>query len=142
MSRSSHAGGGADWYPRGRSEARTAYFQDSKIVLWANTDQRGGKLATVSKLDLRFGGALDDMEICDNMAGLVPYETRAGTARHAIDIACPEIGHPLPCRYEDDGLACVPEQVDCRTFICAKIASRSDDAWFGDRSGLVDQEGC
>ena len=41
-------------HPGRRSEAHTPYFEDSKIVLWAHTDQSGGKLATVGKLDLRF----------------------------------------------------------------------------------------
>ena len=108
-------------------------------MLWAHTDQRGGKLATVGKLYLCFGCTLDDMEIGHNMAGSIPYETGARSARHAVDITCPEIGNSLPCRYEDNGLSGIAEQVDSGAFICAKVSARSDHAWLGHRTQLAEE---
>ena len=79
------------------------------------------------------------MIIGKDMTYLIPYEARTRPARDAIDITCPEIGNSLPCRYEDNGLSGIAEQVDSGAFICAKVSARSDHAWLGHRTQLAEE---
>ena len=59
------------------------------------------------------------MIIGEDMTCLISHEARTRPARDAIEITCPEIGNSLPCRYEDDGLSGIAEQVDIGAFICS-----------------------
>jgi hypothetical protein len=65
--------------------------QHGDVMSLARTHQRGRIVPAVRELDRGLGRAGDDVHVRDDVPLLVPHEARAGAARHARDVARPEI---------------------------------------------------
>src|SRR5690606_2340503 len=87
-------GTGAHRHRRRAFEA-DADLEYGDVVRWARPHQRGLVVAAVGKLDGGFGRALDDVEVGDDMAGVVPNEARSRATGHGEDIARPDVAHQL-----------------------------------------------
>jgi hypothetical protein len=60
--------------------------QHGEVAVGARAHQRGVKGALVGQRHLGAVGALDDVEVGDDVAGVVPHEARAGAAWHLLHV--------------------------------------------------------
>ncbi len=71
----------------------TPILSTGDVVRWARPHQRGLVVAAIGEFDRGFRSTLDDVEVGDDVAGIVPDKARTGAARHGKDIACPDVAH-------------------------------------------------
>lgn len=95
----------------------------------ARPHQCGLVVAAVGQFDGGFGRALDDVEVSDDVAGVVPDEARASAARHGEDVARPDIAYQLCGSDVDHRGARFLEQFDGGFLVRRQIATRRHGAF-------------
>src|SRR5690606_40149161 len=77
------------------------------------------------------------MVVRDDVALIVPDETRPGALRYAHDVARPEVADVLDGRDEDDGRTDDLENVDRGQLVVRQAPTFGDLAWFRACGGKI-----
>jgi hypothetical protein len=107
---------------------RNADAQHRDVVRRARTDKLRAVIPAIVQPHLGFGGALHHVVVGDDVAVVVPDETRACAAGNAEQIARPEVAHELRGRDENHRAFRAFEELDGGLLVGRQIAGRRDGA--------------
>jgi len=106
-------------------------LEDGEVVVCGEADEFGGVAGSVIKSDLRGGGGLNDVEVGDDVALLVPDEAGAGAFGDFGGAVGPRVDAAGFGGDENDGRGGVLEYFDGGFFVVHEVAARGDGARCG-----------